>query len=262
MTICSIWRRFRVVWPVCLCMMPGMFPAIVMAESYEGVVSPGSVLELRAGVSGRVQFDNLVAGAMFVEGEVLVTIERDLYVARLESARARLDLRQSELQEAERAFERSEILYDEGSLSQVEFDHSSVALKRVQADFRKARADMTAARVEAELSELTAPFDGVVLSVSMGPGEFVNAATDSPLIARIALRNSFIVPVVIPPSDRRGVENGLGGSVVIGTGTHAGTVGAVHLDMDNDVPEWRVEFHFTSDRADVQAGMPARVELP
>lgn len=239
------------------------FSTLAASATYVGTVIMANQLEIRAGVSGRVDSSRLAPGASFARDDQLVSIEKNLYDARANNAAERLDLLRNEFAEAEKAFEREEILYDEGSLSQVEFDHAQLTLQRARAELRQAESDMVGARMDVDLAVYKAPFDGVVLERSVSPGEFVNAETSAPSVATIAESGKFAARFTLDAAARAAVELGMAGTVTIGEAAMDGVVGAIRLEEGAEgEAQWLVDVHFESDRRDVVAGLAAKVELP
>lgn len=260
MTVESVGRMLPVALASLLSALVAMAPAV--AATHDATVILRNVVVLRAAVSGRVQAPGLVPGARFAEGDEIATIERDLYAARLADASQRLELLRDSYAEAEKAFERNEILFDEGSLALVEFDHARLALMRARAELRQAESEMAAARLDAELAVMRAPFDGSILSVAVNSGEYRNASIEAPVLATIAEQGKFAARIGIDPAVRGGLEIGTAATVHIGEQSAAGHVGAIQYGGVGDASSWTVDVYFDSDRQDIVAGMPVKVDLP
>jgi RND family efflux transporter MFP subunit len=232
------------------------------AESYNGYVTWRNTLELRAGVSGRVENAAPEPGSSFKVGDELVVIERDLYRSRLNNAEQRLTLLRLEHEEAEKAFERNEILFEEGSLSLVDFDHARLVLERARADLRDAETEWVTARHHVDLSITKAPFDGVVLDRFIATGQYVNAVNQAPTIAVIAEHGKFAVRVDMQAVQRRSLQPGAPATIAVGDRSIDGIVGRIRAATSGDLPAWVVEVNFDAEPGRFVEGIEATVDIP
>lgn len=160
---------------------------IQLTVQSQGTVLPRTESELSAEVSGRIieVADQFRAGGSFSLGDVLVTIDPANYEAAVaaqaaELANAELTLAQEEAQ-AEQAAADWEAL-GEGDASELTLRKPQLA--QAKARIASARANLKRAERDLSRTELTAPFDGRVLTTSADLGQYVSAAPASP-VARI-----------------------------------------------------------------------------
>ncbi|GJL82861.1 MAG: hypothetical protein DHS20C01_24950 [marine bacterium B5-7] len=234
----------------------------VQAASVKGQLEWRNIVEIRAGVSGRLEQLPLVAGMEFSKDTVLSTIDESTYKAVLSQVTHRYQLSKDELDDAEKKFEREQILFDEGSLALVEFDRERLALERARAHNKAAEIDFLKAQNRANLARIEAPFDGVVLNVVGRHGEYVNAVDDAPVIARIAERDKYSAIIEIDPQVRRSLQIGGDARVISGSESIAARIGLIgYHELAND-QSWRVGVFFDSDNEWWVPGMEVEVELP
>jgi membrane fusion protein, multidrug efflux system len=130
------------------------------------------------GVIGEVAFTE---GAEVTRGTVLFRLRDDWQRARLREAEAQVAL-------TDQAWRRSQTLAGEKILSGAELDQATA-----NRDAARARLDIT--RVELERMTIRAPFDGVVGTRLVSPGDRVTSATDLVQIDAVAqLKLVFPVP--------------------------------------------------------------------
>jgi len=187
--------------------------SIQLTVKSQGTVLPRTESDLSAEVSGRIieVADNFRPGGSFRTGDVLMKIDPADYEAAAanaaaELANAQLALAQEKAQ-AEQAAADWEALGD-GEASDLTLRKPQLA----QANARIASAEANLKRAQRDLArtELSAPFDGRVLSTSADLGQFISAAPASP-IARIYAtdRAEIRLPVttreaeLLEPKDRR-----------------------------------------------------------
>ncbi|HEY4364150.1 MAG TPA: efflux RND transporter periplasmic adaptor subunit [Bryobacteraceae bacterium] len=180
-------------------------PAIYEAT---GTVRAPAVASVSSKLAGYVQEVKIQIGDRVKAGQLLIALDpRDLDTAVRRSEAARAELR-SAIPEAESAvsgakaaldltqvtFERMQALYNKKSISHQEFDEASAHLKsaqaahdmararRAQLDDRAAQADqeVRAAQLNYAYTQLTAPFDGIVTTKTVEPGNL--AMPGAPLL--------------------------------------------------------------------------------
>ena len=147
-----------------------------MSVTAHGAVVPKTQSNLVAEVSGRVVAvaPAMVSGGFFEKGEVLVEIERLDYDVALERARANLASAQSELDNAEKAYQRRRELTESESISQSQHDDALNRLAVARASLRAATAQVSRAERDLQRTRLVAPYDGRVRSERVDPGQFVD----------------------------------------------------------------------------------------
>ena len=169
--------------PVAPPMKPPSIPVVVVAKQdvrmtviAHGEVLPRTESNLVAEISGRVAAISpaMVSGGFFAEGDTLVEIETIDYLAALEKANARLVGAQSELANAEKAYERLLELSEQESVSDSALDDAVARLALARASQRQSSIEAIAAERDLERTRLIAPYTGRVRSERIGIGQFVN----------------------------------------------------------------------------------------
>lgn len=150
----------------------------VTITSY-GEVKPVESTLLAAQVSGEVMSWNpdFTAGGLVKRGDVLFTIEKDAYDAALLQAEANLSRAQAALIEEE-----AKAKVAEQEASRLGQQVSDLYLRKPQvmsakADVKSAQAALKLARRDLANCEVVAPYDALVISRTLGAGQFVNTGT-------------------------------------------------------------------------------------
>ena len=172
-----------------------------------GQVRPRWQSRLSAEVGGRVVSvsSNLLTGARFLQGEVLAQIEDSPYRSATASARSALAIAERALLEEE---QRGKLALENWKASGLGGEASGLTLRQPQlaearAAVEAARAALSQAEYELQQTRITAPFDGVVASRSLNPGEVVQAGTQ---IAEVI--DTSVFEVTAPLSAREFVQLG------------------------------------------------------
>ena len=147
-----------------------------MTVTTHGAVMPKTESSLVAEVSGRVVSVSpaMVSGGFFDAGDVLVEIERIDYEVALEQSRAHLASAESEMANAERAYQRQSELSETRSVSESQRDDALNRLTIARASLREANARIARAERDLERTRLVAPYDGRVRTERIDAGQFVN----------------------------------------------------------------------------------------
>lgn len=156
--------------------MPANPGTVQITVAAHGAVVPRTESNLVSEVAGRVVSvaPSMVSGGFFRKGEVLVEIERVDYEVALERFRALATSAQSELANAEKAYQRHDELREAQSISQSRHDAAANRLTIARASLREARARVARGELDLERTRMTAPFDGRVRSERVDAGQFVN----------------------------------------------------------------------------------------
>lgn len=195
-----------------------------------GTVVPAREVTMRPQVGGRVveQHEALVPGGQFQEGDLLVKIDPSDY---------ELDLveRRSDLTDAEYEFEleqgRQKIAQREWEQLRADLPESDVdpslalrepQLRRTQAMIDKAQSSIDRAELDLSRTQVTAPFNGMVLEEDVEIGQLLDAGDD---ICRLVGTDTFWVQATLPIADLKRIRLPEKGK----DGAHA----EIHLDSGN-----------------------------
>lgn len=137
----------------------------------DGELAWGRRLELSVPLSGAVSEVWVEPGQRVAAGERLLALDRRLFVARLEQARAGLERAHQLQAEAQREWERAQELYDRTVLSDHELTLARIGAAAAVAARQQAGALVTEAELKLEYSRLEAPFEGLVVAVLVAPGQ-------------------------------------------------------------------------------------------
>lgn len=174
-----------------------------------------------ARVAGIVDQVEVLVGDRVSEGAVLAVLDTEL--AQIELAQAVADIAegsagiavaQAQLGRARDAFNRAEGLRNTASFSTARFEDASSDLAAATGQLNQARARLVnaeaaeqRARYTLDRARITAPFDGVVLSVEADPGQFISVgAPVARLIDTSALEVEAQVPAQFAPAIPIGVN--------------------------------------------------------
>lgn len=146
-----------------------------------GTVAANESTQVRAEFSGLVRNIFFDEGQRVKKGDVLVKIDDTELVVQVAQAEASFKL-------AELGLKRSETLAQSRNISQADFDKST-------SEFNITRAQFNLLRTRLQKTEIKAPFDGVVGSRTISPGDYVTTDSTITVIDDLSrLKIDFPVP--------------------------------------------------------------------
>ncbi|MFN4300075.1 MAG: efflux RND transporter periplasmic adaptor subunit [Thermaurantimonas sp.] len=123
-------------------------------------VLPFEWVDITAEVAAKVQSIHFDEGKAVKKGDVLVKLDAEEALARMQSLEAQVEL-------AEKNFNRTETLYKQGGVSAEEYETA-------KSRYQQLKADLSAARAIVNKHIIKAPFDGITGVRNFSPGTFVN----------------------------------------------------------------------------------------
>ena len=180
---------------------------IVQKVSATGRIQPKTQIKISADVSAKIKKLGVVEGQWVEKGAFLVGLDRERYLAAVESgeasvrsAQANATLVRQNLDRAQREFARSQELVSKGLESQADFDAKQTAHQVEDARYKssieqveQARAALKQARDDLSKTTIYAPMSGTVSELNKEEGE-------------IALGSQFQADVILVIADLSEME--------------------------------------------------------
>ena len=200
---------------------------------------------LVARTSGVVARLSVVQGAALAADELVMALDGPEKLAAVVSAQAQFDI-------AEHQAETNQQLRNKGSLSVPQLE-ASVSAREA------ARSALESAKAEVGRLEVRAPFTGVVDTVIVEVGSWVQPGTE---VASLLALDPIVVVGEINERDLQSVAKGAKARVIFGDGTVAdGLVRYVWLKASGVTRTFPIEVAITNPSGKIPAGMSAEIEL-
>ncbi len=214
-----------------------------------GIVIPATEVTLQARVSGQIvaRHPEFIEGGIVKQGDVLVEIDPTDYelaltraLAKLETARYNLKLEEGQQDVAKREWE---IMGGEDGASELDYE---LALRRPhlrlrRADIEAAEAEVSQARVNLARTKIEAPFNAIVQSANVDPGDQANQQAH---LGQLAGTDAYWIEVSVPMDQLQWLDRPHGttaGSMVrVHTGTGAVREGRVRKLLSELEPQGRL----------------------
>jgi len=165
--------------------------------------------------SGQVKSLKVALGDKVARGQLIAEIDsltqqNDLKTARASQRNYEAQLRgkQATLRQAEASLKRKKRLADKDAGSRQDYedalatrDETKEAIAALQAQIEQAKVNVANAEVNLGYTKITAPMDGVVVSIITKQGQTVNASQSAPTIVMLAQLDTMTVEAKISEAD-------------------------------------------------------------
>ncbi len=181
---------------------------IALERSYPSLLRSDDEVTLVARVTGTLEQRHFEPGEMVEEGQVLYSIEPDVYQAVVNQREADLQSARAELERAQRDATRFERLLSQNSVSRQQYDQARSELGVARAAVAQAEAALASARIDLDYAEVTAPVSGMISLSRVNVGNLVSNGTQ---LATITPLDPLEVRFQLPQRDafelRRQLKN-------------------------------------------------------
>ena len=189
-----------------------------------GSIQPVQVVEVGAQVSGQLLALHVEAGDFVNRGDLLAEIDASQQISRVDASRANLAGLEAQLESARSNLNLAELnvtrqtnLMGASATSRLEYDmavnnynNAQASLTQLEREIDRSRASLAIEERELEFTQVIAPIDGTVMSVTMAEGRTLNASQQSPTILTIADLSTVRIQAEISEADvgrlREGME--------------------------------------------------------
>ncbi len=160
-----------------------------------GWIKANAVVDVKSEVPGRIESLQTVLddgdlaaveeGLAVKKGQQLAVIDRAVYLAQLEAAKANVKAGEVELADAQREQKRIIGLYKAGSATEQSKDKAVTAAKLAEARLALAMANMELAEINLSESMICSPIDGIITAKHIDQGNLIRAGDGIVTVADI-----------------------------------------------------------------------------
>lgn len=167
----------------------------VFYEEYPAIVNALNQVELRAQVNGFVTGIHFADGARVKKGQLLYSIDAQLYEANYGQAIANLQVQEANVMRAQKDVDRYHELEKNDAIAKQLVDNAEAALEVAKKQAEAAKANIRAVQTSVRYTKVVAPFDGLIgisqvksgTAVSAGQTLLNTVSSDNELAADINL---------------------------------------------------------------------------
>ena len=216
---CKAWFKDE---PVSYITEPVIRKNIEKSVNATGEVKAIELVAVGAQTSGKIEYLPVKVGQRIQKGDLIAQIdsttqENDVNStkAKLTSLKAQLNAAEISAKIAEKQFVREQRLLKKNAASQEDFENAKDAFEAAKAKVTELKASiaetalaLNTAETNLGYTKITAPLDGVVVSVPVKTGQTVNAAMNTPTIVQIADLSQMEILIEISEGDIGKVQTG------------------------------------------------------
>lgn len=216
---CKAWFKDE---PVSYITEPVIRKNIEKSVNATGEVKAIELVTVGAQTSGKIEYLPVKVGQRIQKGDLIAQIdsttqENDVNStkAKLTSLKAQLNAAEISAKIAEKQFIREQRLLKKNAASQEDFENAKDAFETAKAKVTELKASiaetalaLNTAETNLGYTKITAPLDGVVVSVPVKTGQTVNAAMNTPTIVQIADLSQMEILIEISEGDIGKVQTG------------------------------------------------------
>lgn len=216
---CKAWFKDE---PVSYITEPVIRKNIEKTVNATGEVKAIELVTVGAQTSGKIEYLPVKVGQRIQKGDLIAQIdsttqENDVNStkAKLTSLKAQLNAAEISAKIAEKQFIRERRLLKKNAASQEDFENAKDAFEAAKAKVTELKASiaetalaLNTAETNLGYTKITAPLDGVVVSVPVKTGQTVNAAMNTPTIVQIADLSQMEILIEISEGDIGKVQTG------------------------------------------------------
>ena len=165
-----------------------------------GEIFATELIDVGAQVSGQIKKLYVKLGDQVKKGDMIASIDSSTQQNSIDNKEAQLAIYKAQLESAKVAlniaktqFDREKALFAKNATSKQEFESAkntfssnSAKIKELEAQIKQTNIELSTARINLGYTKITAPRDGVVVSVQVEEGQTVNANQTTPTIVNIA----------------------------------------------------------------------------
>jgi macrolide-specific efflux system membrane fusion protein len=205
-----------------------LFSAVQMGDVEDlvtatGTLEPRTYVDVGAQVSGQIEKIYVEVGDIVKAGDKLASIDATTSRLRVEaneqslkSAKINLETQYANLEKAQRDFERQQNLFKEDATTketmlnaETTFKNAQRQIEQQKAQIAQQEANMSIDKTNLKYTEIIAPIDGTVMSISVKEGQTINASQSAPTVLKLANLNTMTVRTDVSEADIGKVTKGM-----------------------------------------------------
>jgi len=141
---------------------------------FTGTIEPWQKMNIVPDIGGKVARIYVKEGDRVREGQLLAELDTQSLNLQLKQAEAAVAAAKANFEDAKKNQERMDRLFKEKAVSEQQYEKISLAYEAAQAQLEQAQAALNLLRHNLEVSQMRAPFSGVVASKNANEGDVIN----------------------------------------------------------------------------------------
>lgn len=252
------------------------FPVLAQAASFECMLEPNQIVEVRSAVEGLIRKVHVQRGDNVFVGQSLVeldsSVERSAAAAAKyrSEAEGRLAASRNRMEFATRKTDRSNELHELKFISSQARDEAETERNLAVSELKDAQENQEIARLDYQRAiellnqkTLRSPFNGIVVDRMLNPGDLAEAGNGRKPILKLAQVNPLRVEVVLPPATFGKISTGMKAQVMPENGgQYTAVVKVVDRVFDSASGTYGIRLELPNPKGALPGGMRCQVDFP
>ncbi len=239
-------------------------------DEYPGIVTALNEIDLRAQVSGYVTRINFRDGDNVTEGQLLYSIDAQVYTANYEQALADLQVQEANLEKAQKDADRYNELKSKDAIAGQQVDYANANLEAAKKLVDAAKAKVASLYAQVKFSDIYAPFSGTIgishvkvgTAVVAGQTVLNTVSTDHPIAVDFAIDQKEIFRIAQLQQAGNALEDSI---ITIAFGEEIypepGDISFIDRAVDPQTGTIKVRLIFANAKELLKAGMNTTVRI-
>lgn len=142
--------------------------------TFTGTIEPWRKMNIVPDISGKIARIYVKEGDRVIKGQLLAELDTQNLRLQLQQAEAALAAAQANFEDARKNKERMDRLFQEKAVSEQQYEKIKLAYEASKAQLEQAQAAVNLLRHNLEVSQMRAPFSGIVASKNANEGDVIN----------------------------------------------------------------------------------------
>ncbi|MGM0534297.1 MAG: efflux RND transporter periplasmic adaptor subunit [Campylobacterota bacterium] len=170
-------------------------------KTYSAVIKPYAKVTVPARVGGELVAKHFNEGDIVKKGQLLYTIEQDVYETRVQKAQAATQKARAAFEKAKKDFKRAKSLHGSDSISDQDYDSYVFAYEDAKAALAESQSALRQAKIEYDYTTVTAPITGQAGTKLQDVGSIVGSSGGNTDLVDITAINPVYAHFSLPQQD-------------------------------------------------------------
>ncbi|MBK6731303.1 MAG: efflux RND transporter periplasmic adaptor subunit [Bacteroidetes bacterium] len=242
----------------------------VYYEEYPGMVTALKEINLTAQVSGYITKVNFQDGANVKEGQLLYSIDAQVYEANYQQAKADLQVQEANLIKAQKDADRYRELEQNDAIAKQQVDYANASLEATKMQVDAAKARVASVYAQVKFSNIYAPFTGTIgisqvkvgTAVVAGQTTLNTISTDHPIAVDFTIDQKEIFRFTQLQRDKNILQDSIF-TIAFGDEIYpeSGTISFIDRAVDPQTGTIKIRLIFANDKELLKPGMNTSVRV-